>query len=79
MRLKRFGSTRGNISSQVGELVRIYGKDYADNQNMQKAQKMLLAKTSLPKRVRFFHRAGIYRQRTMDNLIFKVILWIGNY
>lgn len=79
MRLKRYRGNRGNISHQLGELVRIYGDEYPDNEKLQKAKEMLEVRSSFGKRREFLHRAGLYRQRKTDDRIFRFILWMGSY
>lgn len=79
MRLKRYRGNRGNISRQLGELVRIFGADYPENQNLFLAKKMIEVKNSFGERRRFLRKAGLYRQRKTDDRIFRWILWLGSY
>ena len=79
MRIARYKKNRGNISRQLGELVRIFGQQYPENEKMLLAKEMLQVKKSFPARVRFLKKAGIYRQRKMDDRIFRWILRMGSY
>ncbi len=79
MRLKRYRGNRGNLSTQLTEFLRIFKEADPQNENIRLAEEFLAVKHSFWKRVRFFHRAGIYRQRKMDDRIFRVILWMGSY
>ena len=79
MRLKRFRSTRGNISRQAGELLRLYGREYADNPNIRIAKELVQVKSSFRARRRFLKKSGIFRQRKADNRIFHWILLSGSY
>lgn len=79
MRLKRYKKNRGNISRQLGELVRIFGQEFPENEKLLLAKEMIQVKSSFWGRVRFFKKAGIYRQRKMDDRIFRWILRMGSY
>ncbi len=79
MRLKRYKKNRGNISRQLEEMIRIFGTNYPENENIILAKEMLEVKPYFGKRVRFFRKAGIYRQRKMDDWIFRWILRLGSY
>ena len=93
-RVKRFRGNRQNITKQLSEFVRIYKlykKKEPDNvlfSDDEAKRKISLAyelvKYSrkakyLPKRVIILKKAGIYRQRRIDNIIFQIILLSGSY
>lgn len=84
-RLKRFRGNRRNISRQIGELLRIYGKEKRENRTLQSKQNLALARRlvesrkSLPKRFRLVHSGVIYRQRREDDRIFRLILLSGSF
>lgn len=93
-RVKRFKGNRRNITNQLKDFVRIYElylKDEPDN-SVYKAKKtkqkihiakMLVKYSGKPgfiiKRACLLKKTGIYRQRKVDNIIFKIILLSGSY
>lgn len=79
MRLRRYRGNRGNISRQLGELVRIFGTEYPENEKLGLAKELIAAKASFWDRRRFLKTAGIYRQRKNDDKIFHWILLLGSY
>lgn len=93
-RVKRFKGNRRNITNQLKDFVRIYElylKDEPDNsvfkakKTKQKIHiaKMLVKYSGKPgfiiKRAGLLKKTGIYRQRKVDNIIFKIILLSGSY
>ena len=93
-RVKRFKGNRQNITRQLEDFVRIYKlylKENPENiifksdevKNKIKIAYNLVKYSRkvkyLPKRVSMLGKAGIFRQRKIDNLIFKLILLSGSY
>ena len=93
-RLKRFKGNRQNITKQLSELISIHKLYVKENpkssvlRSKEVKQKMDIAiglvKYSsklryLPERVRILRKSGIFRQRKVDNIIFKLILLSGSY
>ena len=88
-RIRRYRGNRGNISRQMEEFLRIYqrkvpavpegkGKS-SEAENIQLARRLLQGKKSFIMRWKLVCRGEIYRQRKMDNGIFKMILLMGSY
>ncbi|MCR5586451.1 MAG: glycosyltransferase family 2 protein [Lachnospiraceae bacterium] len=79
MRVERFNKNRNKISRQLKEFIRVYKSRFPDNPKLVEAEELLETKKSFRKRVKFFKSHKIYRQRKMDNRIFKIILMMGNF
>ena len=93
-RVKRFRGNRQNITKQLSEFIRIYKlykKKEPDNtlffdDEVKRKTRLAheLVKYSkkvkyIPKRAVILKKTGIYRQRKIDNIIFKIILLSGSY
>lgn len=83
MRLGRFKSTRGNISRQLADWYQICRKQGREGE-LSEAQKkivhmVLKGKKHLGYRMRMVKSKDIYRQRKMDDLIFRFIFLTGSY
>lgn len=93
-RVKRFKGNRRNITNQLADFLRIYRlysesepgnpifKDEKTKQRIETAR--LLVKYSgnplyIVKRAGLLKKTGIFRQRKVDNIIFKIILLSGSY
>lgn len=79
MRIQRFRSTRGNLSRQAEELVRLYGREFPNHSRILLAREFIEAKKSFWARRKLLKKSGIFRQRKMDNRIFHWILLTGSY
>lgn len=83
LRLGRFKSTRGNISRQLAEWYRICRKQGREEDlsgaHKQMIHTILKGKKMLRCRIRMVKSRDIYRQRKMDDLIFRFIFLTGSY
>jgi glycosyltransferase involved in cell wall biosynthesis len=90
-RLRLFRQKRRDISRQTEEFVRIFDK-LSDRQDLKKyrerpevlaamqlAKELLAGRYSITKRARLAKNPAIYRQRRLDNYIFRLILFVGSY
>lgn len=81
-RIGRFRKNRRNISTQVGEFVRIFGayaKEGTSYEWMQLATKLVQARKDSSLRKEIARDERIYRQRKNDDRIFHWILKSGSY
>lgn len=90
-RVKRFKGNRRNISNQMTEFLRIYencknddiAKEYTDSDNAREclslARRLVDSRKSLPARIKLVKSGEAYRQRKMDDRIFKIILLSGSF
>ena len=90
-RVKRFKGNRRNISNQMTEFLRIFEnckKDdiaarYINSDNAREclklARRLVDSRQSLSARIKLVKSGEAYRQRKMDDLIFKIILLSGSF
>lgn len=83
MRLSRFASTRNNISRQLADWYRICRQQKKEEQ-LSAAYKQIIhmilkGKKNVRFRIRMMKNKDIYRQRKMDDLIFRFIFLTGSY
>lgn len=83
MRLGRFKKTRGNISRQLYTWHKICKEqekwDAVPRENKELLLMVLRAKKSIRYRMRMVRSKGIYRQRKMDDGIFRIIFLTGSF
>ncbi len=86
-RVKRFRIRQNNISRQAAAFWKQYGKQDVQKlhhivmppENEELLKSLLQGKKSFWKRRKLVKTGKVYRQRKMDNLIFKWLLWFGIY
>lgn len=78
-RLRRFRKNRYNISRQVAALQAICEKHSLSltSEKTELMKEILLTRKHLTARLRIIKKQSIYRQRKMDNLLFKIIYLTG--
>lgn len=82
MRLGRYKKNRGNITHQLGELKRItekYASELQRKEEKELMEEVLSAKKKWGDRIKMVSDQRIYRQRKMDDLIFRMIFLTGSF
>lgn len=75
MRLRRFKGNRGNISRQAREFHRLY---QTNGEIAKLLEYIINARSKYRYRIKIIAGKKIYRQRKIDNLIFKLLFLLGN-